>query len=123
MQQLIEELNKVSREIRAIEAEARTALFDRNDDSVYRKNLQEKTSLLMDLPRRTEPFLGCLEGHARKKIEPGLKDFARRASQANSVSSVFYMAGLLYPDDYREGEPNDLEKFIENLRKEHLASV
>jgi hypothetical protein len=34
---------------------------------------------------------------------------------------VFYMSALLYPDDYREGEPNDLETFVDSVRK-HAAS-
>jgi hypothetical protein len=123
MQQLLHELEDIAGKIRALEASARAALTERDDEPTYRRNLGEKTSLLMELPQKMKPFLDCLEGPARKKIEAGLKDFARRASQAHSVESIFYMAGLLYPDDYREGDPNDLERFIENVRKEHLASV
>lgn len=123
IQQLINGLEQIAVKIRALEADARAALFDRNDEPAYRRDLKEKTLLLMELPERMKPCLDDLDGPLRRKIEAGLKDFARRASQANSISSVFYMAALLYPDDYREGDPNDLEKFIKGLRNEHLASV
>jgi len=50
-----------------------------------------------------------------RAIREGLKRFADSADNALSLDSVFYMSALLYPEDYHEGEANDLELFAEEL--------
>ncbi len=113
-------LEDVSEEIRRLEAEAREALFDNDRIEVYRRKLEEKTMLLMELPDTIEAFLDDVRGDARAEIESRVNDFSRRAAQAWDLSSTFYMSALLYPDDYKEGEPNDLEIFVERLRRKYL---
>ena len=77
--------------------------------------------LLMELPDLVDPFLEGMVKDIRAEIETGLKSFARRASQALELSSIFYMSALLYPDDYREGDRNDLELFIDRLWIKYLS--
>lgn len=38
------------------------------------------------------------------------------ASTALRIGSVFFMTALLYPEDYKPGDLNDLEAYIEELR-------
>ena len=110
-------LRSAAESIRRIEMEARDALFSRNEPETYRQKLQEKTMLLMELPELVEPFLDGMPEKIRIQVEAGASGFARRAVQARELSSLFYMGALLYPQDYREGQRNDLENFIDRLRK------
>ncbi len=112
----ISELQRAAEKIRRIEQEAREALFVRDDPGEHREKLEEKTMLLMELPELVGPFCEGLGKEARREVERGLDSFAMRAERAMELSSIFFMNALLYPEDYHEGEPNDLERFIDRLR-------
>ena len=114
-------LRSVAERIRLLESEAREALYVRDDPEAHRRKLQEKTMLLMELPDLVEPYFEGMAKDIRAEIETGLKSFAQRASQAWELSSIFYMSALLYPDDYREGDRNDLELFIDRIRVKYLS--
>jgi len=109
-------VRETAREIRRLEAKAQDALLNRGDKAAHRANLVEKCELLADLPERVEPHL---QGDAPRaqKLREGVRDFARRAGMALDVESVFFMGALLYPDDYQDGEPNDLERFVMRFQK------
>lgn len=114
-------LQSAAERIRRIEDEAREALFTRDDPETHRQKLQEKTMLLMELPELVGPFCDGMEKDVRAEFETGLNSFAMRAAQALELSSIFYMSALLYPEDYREGDRNDLEFFIDRLRIKYLS--
>ena len=78
--------------------------------------MRRKAELLAGLPKASIPLINGLPEDATQAIQEGLWRFARNAGNALSLDSVFYMSALLYPADYREGEPNDLEAFLEALR-------
>ena len=44
-----------------------------------------------------------------------LHGFSESAEKSLQVNSPWFMSALLYPEDYREGEPNNLEKLIQSL--------
>lgn len=114
-------LRNAAERIRHIEAEARDALYERDDPGAHRQKLIEKTMLLMELPDLVDPFLEGMAQDAGADIEKELQALARRASQALELSSVFYMSALLYPEDYRDGDRNDLELFVDRLRIKYLS--
>ncbi|MFZ0931028.1 MAG: hypothetical protein WAN11_20650 [Syntrophobacteraceae bacterium] len=114
-------LQNAAERIRRIEDEAREALFIRDDPETHRQKLQEKTMLLMELPELVGPFCDGMAKDVRAEFETGLNSFAMRAAQALELSSIFYMSALLYPEDYREGDRNDLELFIDRLRSKYLS--
>ncbi len=114
-------LETAAERLRLIEAQAREALFAQNDPATYRQKLEEKTMLLMELPELIEPFCDGLGRQALRELRAGVDSFALRAERAMELSSLFFMNCLLYPEDYKEGEPNDLEVFIERLRARHSS--
>jgi hypothetical protein len=114
-------LQSAAERIRRLEDEAREALFIRNDPEAHRQKLQEKTMLLMELSELVDPFYDGMPEDVRAEFKTGLNSFAMRAAQAMELSSIFYMSALLYPEDYREGDPNDLELFIDRLRTRYLS--
>jgi hypothetical protein len=102
-------------DVRRMEAQARRDL-EQNNVQGYRDAMRRKAELLAGLPRASLPLPSELPEEARQAIQEGLWRFARNAGNALSLNSVFYMSALLYPEDYREGEANDLELFLEELR-------
>ncbi len=114
-------LQRAAERIRHLEDEARDALFTRDDPETYRQKLQEKTMLLMELPDLAGQFYDGMAKDVLAEFETGLSSFAMRAAQAWELSSIFYMSALLYPEDYRKGDRNDLEIFIDRLRIKYLS--
>ena len=108
-------LEERTREVRRIERQALGEL-ERNNTQGYRDEMRRKAELLAGLPRASIPLAGGLPEDASQAIQEGLWRFARNAGNALSLDSVFYMSALLYPEDYRQGEANDLELFLEELR-------
>jgi len=96
--------------IRVLEAAAMEAL-GRGDTALHRENMMEKCEILQDLPDLADPYLDGADALTRK-LKNGLAGFSHRAGQALDLESIFYMSALLYPEDYQEGEVNDLERFL-----------
>lgn len=96
--------------IRQLEAAAMEAL-GRGDTLLHRENMMEKCDILLDLPEKAEPYLDGADD-LTGKLKQGLAGFSRRAGQALDLESIFYMSALLYPEDYQDGELNDLERFL-----------
>ena len=108
-------LADVAVQIRDLEAEAAIFLHQHHDSEASTANMRRKAELLAEMPDMLE---SCLEGLApkvRERVERGAEGFARRGLAALEQGSVFWMRNLLYPEDYAEGEPNDLERFITSL--------
>ncbi|EGJ49978.1 hypothetical protein [Desulfocurvibacter africanus] len=112
--QLLDDLRQAAERIRQVESEARTAI-DGGDEARYRQLYAEKVNILLGLPDLVEPQLADLPEPLADRLAHEVEGFAARAGSAKSLNSIFYMYALLYPDDYREGDPNDLERFIDRL--------
>jgi hypothetical protein len=123
MEKLLAALKDKAMLIRDLESKAKQALEVDDDIKTYKYYLEQKTGLLMDLPRDLGPMVEEIDDPFGSEIARSLEDFASRARNAKSVDSVFYMSSLLYPEDYTEGEPNDLEAFIAWLRDEAGESI
>ncbi len=99
--------------IRELEAAANAALQERGDAKAHRSAMEEKCRLLVALPDKVRKAAkGGDDDPAYVDFLEELKGFAQRAGQALSLESIFYMSALLYPEDYEDGEPNDLEMFV-----------
>ena len=78
--------------------------------------MAEKAELLGGLAEDADPLLMELPGSEAKSIRSRLERFSESADNAIDLESVFYMAALLYPEDYQEGDRNDLERFIDLIK-------
>lgn len=112
----LEAAREAAGRVRALEARAGEALHDRADTATHRALMAQKCEILAELPETVEPLLGESPGPAAEEFLAGLADFARRAGQALDLGSIFYMTALLYPEDYVDGDKNDLERFPEDFR-------
>ncbi|MFW5735059.1 MAG: hypothetical protein ACOCWR_08375 [Oceanidesulfovibrio sp.] len=100
--------------VRRHESEAQAAL-ERGDRDAHLKSLAAKCELLEDMPDRIDalPEEEALPG--RRLARKAAANMAHRASQALSLESPFFMANLLYPDHYEEGQRNELERLVDEL--------
>ncbi len=115
LQQLTDKLWEFAGQIRELESSADKALEEGYDLKKHEELLKRKASLLASLPDQVEFLVEALPEQVGEKAEQQLHTFARNASNALNVGSVFYMRQLLYPDDHQKGQDNDLEKFIRSL--------
>lgn len=108
---VLEMVRETAQDIRRLEKDAMEALHGQGDTDAHRAMMLEKCELLADLPEHAEPYLKG-DDAVTDSLRQGLKGFARRADMALNLESIFFMSALLYPDDYQDGEPNDLERFL-----------
>lgn len=108
-------LDDVAVQIRELEREAETLLHEQGDSEGSAANLRRKAELLRDLPDAVDDLLAGLDDAAREAVEEGVDGFSTRGGMALGQGSVFWMKNLLYPEDYKDGDPNDLERFIAGL--------
>jgi hypothetical protein len=101
-------------EVRRLEAEASRALHEEGD-AAHRARLTEKCLALEALPEETAEALKGSDADGAAAFAAGLEDFARRAGMALSLESIFFMGALLYPEDYQDGDRNDLERFLDRF--------
>jgi hypothetical protein len=110
----LELAREAARRVRALEAAALEALHGKGDTAAHRAGLTEKCLVLEALPEEAGALLPESTPDTAA-FAAGLEDFARRAGMALSLESIFFMGALLYPDDYQDGEPNDLERFLDRF--------
>ena len=102
-------------EVRRLEAQAQTSLLQDGDRQAHREHLEAKCRLLQTLPDEAEPLVRSLPEAEQLRVMEQLDSMAFRAGRALGMGSVFFMANLLYPDAYKDGDKNELESFIDTL--------
>ena len=101
--------------LRHLEAEAKEALQQNSNTERYRQLMQQKALFLSALSDEATGLLQGLPAEHQQRVTQRLGAFQRNAENALGLNSVFYMSALLYPDDHKEGEPNDLELFAKEV--------
>ena len=94
-----------------LESEANQALHQENDTPRYRELMQQKAMFLAAIAEGATPHLSCLPEDKARMAAKRLGRFSASAENALSIGSTFYMSALLYPEDYQEGQMNDLQAF------------
>ncbi|CAK7032128.1 MAG: hypothetical protein DELT_02835 [Desulfovibrio sp.] len=107
--------------LRNLEKEAVRVLQEDKNPDKYRSLMCQKAQFLEALPEEAEKHMAGIPEATAGMIEKRLGRFSHNASQALELDSVFYMYALLYPDDHKEGEPNDLDRFVAELAEKANA--
>lgn len=110
-----DKVRDAARRIRDLEAAASRALEDAGDTAAHRAGLTQKCLALEALPGEVAASMAGTTTDGAAAFAAGLEDFARRAGMALSLESIFFMGALLYPEDYRDGDANDLERFLDRF--------
>lgn len=99
-----------------LEEEAeRVLLQDKNTDK-YKTLMCQKAMFLQALPDEAEKLVTSLPDAKANEVLERLDRFSANASRALGLDSVFYMSALLYPENHRKGEPNDLDRLAAEMR-------
>ena len=102
---------------RVMQAE-QAALAVMGDMPAYTARMQEKARLLASLEEEGEAYLEELPEQLQDQAGHRLHRFSASARNALRIGSIFYMSALLYPEDHKPGQPDDLQVFIRRLRDE-----
>ncbi|MDO5483390.1 MAG: hypothetical protein Q4F27_00630 [Desulfovibrionaceae bacterium] len=103
--------------IMAVEAEG-LRLLDANDTPGYVAQMRQKAEMLAGLSDDANPRLEALPEPWRSSLGSSLKRFSNSARMALRLNSVFYMSALLYPDEHKPGEPDNLILCINRMEQE-----
>ncbi|WP_147821193.1 hypothetical protein [Salidesulfovibrio onnuriiensis] len=112
LMELIALLEKRAQQIRSLEERADKVIQEQGDQEGYERIMREKATLLAELYEDTR----ALSHGFDDMVDARLERFSQSAFSSLKVGSVFFMSALLYPEDHKPGDLNDLERFIETLR-------
>lgn len=107
----------------AVMAAERRALaeLDAGKIDAYNAAMKEKATLLAAMDHDAAALTAAVEDAAlRDAATHALHRFSNSARNSLRIGSVFYMSALLYPDDHKAGEPDNLRLFIDGLRAGRL---
>lgn len=109
-------LDQRARTVRAIESAAEAIVQVNKDQAGYVAKMREKAELLATLAEDAAPLVDALPAEHTALALKRLKHFSASARMSLRVASPFFMSALLYPEDAKPGEPNDLENFAAEVR-------
>lgn len=101
--------------LKSCEQLALMALNFDNNKQAYQALMQERAEQIAALRDEAAPLLESLPQEKRNTAEEALDRFSTGAENALRLESVFYMSALLYPDDHKQGEPDNMECLISQL--------
>lgn len=95
------------------------ACLDKGDLPGHADGMHEKARLLAAIREDAAPLLAALppdmDADERERLRHRLHCFAAGANNALRLDSLFYMSALLYPEDHKPGQPDDMQVFIASL--------
>ena len=103
-------------EVMATEAQA-LARLDAGDTTGHNDLMRRKAELLSSMAEDAKPLLEPLPGETRFNYALALESFSASARMSLRLNSVFYMSALLYPDDHKPGQPDNLTLCIDRMEK------
>ena len=106
-------VSDIAEQITTLEKEARAILQENYSEEAYRDIMRQKATLLASLEDKTASLVALLPSTDHTNaMQERLAQFSKSASNALQLNSVFYMSALLFPEDHKDGTPNDLDLFI-----------
>ena len=103
-------------EVMATEAQA-LARLDAGDTPGHNELMRRKAELLASMAEDAKPLLEPFPGEARFNYALALEGFSASARMSLRLNSVFYMSALLYPDEHKPGQPDNLTLCIDRMEK------
>ena len=116
LESLIKWLRNRHAEIMAAEAQA-LARLDAGDTPGHNEHMRLKAELLAAMAEDAKPLLEPLPGETRFNYALALEGFSASARMSLRLNSIFYMSALLYPDDHKPGQPDNLTLCIDRMGK------
>jgi len=108
-------LTQAHRDLKKLESDALAALHEKKDEAAYRLLMRKRAERLAALDVESKKALSGVPEPLYTEASVALSRFSRGAQRALELDSVFYMSALLYPDEHRAGEPDNLERLIQSI--------
>lgn len=93
--------------------------LEKGDLPGHAAGMHEKARLLAAIKEDVAPLLAALpadmDAQERERLRHRLHSFSASANNALRLNSLFYMSALLYPEDHKAGQPDDMQAFIASL--------
>lgn len=102
--------------LRNLEEEAARVLQQDKNTDKYKALMCQKAMFLQALPAEAGKLVTALPEAVANEAFERLEQFSANASRALGLDSVFYMSALLYPDNHKKGEPNNLDRLAAEIR-------
>ncbi|GAB7023423.1 hypothetical protein [Salidesulfovibrio brasiliensis] len=115
---LVDILENAVNEIARCEAEAEKAVNVHGDQAGFEQWMVEKTEIVAGLPEEAGEAARALGGELGDYVLERLETYAASAETALEINSPFYMSALLYPSTHEPGQPSNLERVLERVRRE-----
>lgn len=112
----VEFLEEACATVRDMETKAATCI-EAGDTPGYVSIMREKATFLAGLAQKAEVEAAELHADSVQHLLQRLQRFSASAEQALRLDSTFYMSALLFPDDHKPGQANDLEIFTAEVRR------
>jgi len=120
VERLIAFLEERAARVRELEREGEAVLAAQGQ-LAFQAKAEAKAELLAALSADAAKHTRQMDGDEGAQVTRRLEQFSTSASTALRSGSVFFMTALLYPEDHKPGEPNDLEAFIGELKRKTEA--
>lgn len=104
-------------QIRMLESQA-VKLLSQNDAEGYNAKMKEKAELLSGLFAQAQLKFRGINTPLAQRVLSTIEGFSDNAARSLKIGSVFYMSALLYPEDYVDGQPNNLELLIAEIKNQ-----
>lgn len=101
--------------IKSREKDALSCLYADKDAISHRQLMMERAELIATLDVETKGMVAALPESIRDETAEKLQRFANGARNALRLDSIFYMSALLYPDEHKAGEPDNMELLLRGL--------
>ncbi|MDL2268184.1 hypothetical protein LJC46_09435 [Desulfovibrio sp. OttesenSCG-928-G15] len=101
--------------LKSCEQLALMALNNDNNKEAYKALMQERAEQLAVLSDEAKDLVARLPEAQKATAAASLAQFSSGAQTALDLDSVFYMSALLYPDNHKAGEPDNMETLIQSL--------
>ncbi len=112
---ILEFCREVAENIHTYENDAKKALTEDNTKlyiDLMRKKALLLSSLAMEIPNKN---MKSIPANAQVLVIKKLSSFSQSAQNAIQLDSVWYMSQLLFDEDYKDGEPNNFDLFLQEL--------
>jgi hypothetical protein len=113
---LAEFLDAKAAEVKNLETRAQALLSGTPDQPGYEALMREKATLLSNITEDAEDLVDALPKAKADDVAARLEQFSGNAAMSLKIGSVFFMSALLYPDEHKPGEPNNLELLAAEVR-------
>ena len=110
-------LDEVSAKLNSCEENAKKSISEGNNDA-YIKIMQQKAEIIAELPLDIKKYdESDIPAPVRKFISDRTSSFSASAKKAIELKSNWYMSQLLFNEDHQDGNPNNFDLFVQEVKK------